>query len=139
MGKSTEPTFTGRNGAGRLLPSCFKRRSLGPAAVAQPSDTSTSTSTNTGTGINTAININIKTNTNTGTSTRTNSNTHNNTNTNISIVARHSRHTQSNVYPSCLHQINDNKRRRRRVRYCLPSQQACAITNVPIMLAQDQG
>ncbi len=41
MGKSTEPTFTGRNGAGRLLPSCLKRRSLGPAAVAQPSDTST--------------------------------------------------------------------------------------------------
>ena len=38
MGKSTEPTCTGRNGAGRLLPSCFKRRSLGPAAVAQPSD-----------------------------------------------------------------------------------------------------
>ena len=41
MGKSTELTFTGRNGAGRLLPSCFKRRSLGPAAVAQPSDTNT--------------------------------------------------------------------------------------------------
>ena len=38
MGKSAEPILTGRNGAGRLLPSCFKRRSLGPAAVAQPSD-----------------------------------------------------------------------------------------------------
>ena len=44
MGKSTEPTFTGRNGAGRLLPSCFKRRSLGPAAVAQPSDNRTNSS-----------------------------------------------------------------------------------------------
>ena len=46
MGKSTEPTSTGRNGAGKLRPSCCKRRSLGPAAVAQPSDTNTDTNTN---------------------------------------------------------------------------------------------
>ena len=58
MRKSTEPTFTGRNGAGRLLPSCFKRRSLGPAAVAQPSDTGGGSGRGSGTGTNTSASAN---------------------------------------------------------------------------------
>ena len=53
-GRFAESTFTGRNGAGSLLPSCFKRRSLGPAAVAQPSDNNTNMNTN--------INMNKNTN-----------------------------------------------------------------------------